>query len=253
MRAAGRITIKRKAVAGYTALPPSAAGGGSLSPWFSNVASFVQGLQGTLLAVTLASECTSASVELEAQAATGTGTAAASTTVPGGVMSLTSGATASSFRILRNKNGKTEPVIANMQTSKYAVATRAKILTTNATSMLYCCGLSDETTADLFLGQKTTVSGTNYVMVVNTTPLDTGVAFDTSANHTLLIIADGTNIQAYIGAADGSGLTAAGATVAQSNATSAPCAIRIAAFNQGTASNCAFNVDSILVLTERAA
>lgn len=255
MRSYGRITTKRRAVAGYTAIPKSVSGGGGISPWFSNVAAFVQGVQGTLVAATLASECTSLSVELEAQAATGTGTAAISTSIAGGVINLTSGATASSFRIARNKNGKTEPVVSNLQSAKYAIATRSKVVATNATSMLYMCGLSDETTADLFLGQKTSVSGTNWVLSVGVGPttLDTGVAFDTSADHTLVIIADGTNLRGYIGAADGTAITAAGATLAQNLAPSAAGAIRLASFNQGTASNCACSVDSILVLTERAA
>lgn len=233
----------------------SVGGGGNvgLAPWFSNVAAAMQKLQGTLVAATLVSECTSVSLELEAQAATGTGTAAVSASIAGGVVSSTSGVTMNSFRLLRNRNGKNEPVISNMQTAPWVVAVRTQLLQPGATSMLYQCGISDESAIDAFLGQKTTVSGTNYVMVVGSTTVDTGVAFDTSKDYTLIMFANGTAIQAYLGAADGTGIVAIGATIAQSHAANLPAAIRIAAFNQGTAANCAFNTDAILVLTERAA
>jgi hypothetical protein len=228
--------------------------GSSLSPWFSNVASFIQGKQGTLVAVTLASDCTSLSLEMEKQSAVGTGSATVVTSSPGGIFQTTSGATANGYNIIRNKNGATEPVVSNVRTAKWAIGTRSKIVTTAATFNIESCCISDEATFATYVGAIQATSGTNWcISVGSAAAVDLGVAFDTTNFHTLIMIADGSNITAYIGASDGTAIVQLGTAQAQSTAPNAAGACDFLAQNLATSAAVTAQLDSVIVLAERTA
>lgn len=222
----------------------------AITPWFSNVSTFIHATDGTLTATTLISDCVTAANELEITAGGG-GNTVVSTTLPGGVISVASAAGASTFQIARNRNGKANPITGNLQTTHWAVATRVRAIATGSTTMLYLDGISDESVADIFLGVRAATSTLDWTLSVGTANVDTGSSIDLSATHTFLMMADGTNIRGYFGVADGTGLAQIGTAVAQSNAPSAQGAIREAAFNQGAGGIVSFNLDAIMVMTPR--
>lgn len=225
-------------------------GSGGAAPWFSNLANFARTIDATLLAVPLASECSSLSLELMTAAAAGSGVAAPITTKSGGVISVKSGVTANSFPLLQSRNGITEAYIHNMRTAHYACATLTKIIATAATFELRQCCLTDNAT-NVYIGGIQATSGVNYVAQVNAVKVDTGIALDVAAQRTLLMVADGTNVRFYIGDANGNNMVLA-ATIAQVNASTSPAMYQAVAYNIGTPANVEFEVDSIIVLTQRA-
>lgn len=225
----------------------------AITPWFSTVSTFIHATDGTLTATTLISDCVSSANEMEIQA-TGGGNTVVSTTLPGGVFSVASAAGTGTFQIARNRNGRTNPITGNLQTTHWAVATRAQAVASGSTAMLYIDGLSDESAIDIFLGVRAGTSTLHWTLSAGTTGptnIDTGVSIDFTVSHTFLMMADGTNIRAYYGGADGTGLTQIGAALAQSNAPSAQGAIREAAFNQSAGGIVSFNLDAIMVMTPR--
>jgi len=230
-------------------------GAGAVAPWFSNVSQFIQSLQPTLLAATFASECVSLTQEIDSPAAAGTGAATLLTTSPGGIIRCATGATANSSKEVRSKNGVSEPVVHNVRTAKWASATKFKVIANAATFFHRLSCITDEATADTGLVLDQTVSGTNYCLKSGVAAaVDLGVAFDTTAWHTGLVIADATVLKAYIGNPDGTGLVQIGAVggVAQGTAPNAAGAWNFFPSNLGTAANVESHVDAALVLTERA-
>lgn len=227
-------------------------GSGAVAPWFTTVSAFIQGLQPTLLAATLATECQNLALELEASTAAGSGTCVVDTANPGGIIKSASGATGSSYRYVRNRSGAAAPVVSNTRTAKYACANRVKVVQVQATFAIDLCGFTDESTLGTTLGCLQAVSAVNYVLKVGShAGQNLGVAFSLGTWVTLAIIADGTNITAYLGAADGSGLTQMGSPQAQVTSPSAVGAWLVNAQNLGTAANVEAHVDAGLVLTER--
>lgn len=221
--------------------------------WFRNVSAFIQSQQSTLQVATLATECTQTGAELDVSAATGTGTCIPVTTLAGGVIRSASGATANSFRYLKNRGGATSPVVSNTRTAKYAVATRVRIVATAATFAIDLCGFTDEATFATAIEALQTVSAVNYVLHVGShAGQNTGVAFSVGTWVTLIMIADGTNIRAYLASAGGTGPTIIGVAQAQVTAPTAAGAFLINAQNLVTAANVSVDCDAALVLTERA-
>lgn len=230
-----------------------ALGNGVTLDWFGTASAFIQTKVPTLVAATFRSECTDSTQELESATLAGSGTITIIMTKSGGVISSASGATASSFRRLRSKNGILTPSVGNLRTMKWAIAVVAKVQATPATFNHILCDLSDETTADTYLGTLNSTSPTNWVGKVGTaSAVDLGVAFDTNW-HTLLQIADGTNVTYYLGNQDGSGMVQLGTPQAQSAAPNNPGCFSFYNLNLATAANAEGYVDKALVLTENPA
>jgi hypothetical protein len=233
--------------------PGAGGSGASLAPWFSNVAAFIQGLQPTLLAPTLVDECASLAVQLEVSGATGTGTCTVLTTATGGVIRTATGATIGSFRFAKNRGGVAAPVVSNTRTDKWAVATRCKIVATQANFAIDLCGFTDEATFGTSIAAISSVSAVNYILKVGShAGQNTGVAFAVGTWVTLAMIADGTSVRAYAGAASGSSLAIIGVAQAQVTAPTAPGAWLFNAQNLASAANVSADCDSVIVLTERA-
>lgn len=223
-----------------------------IAPWFSNVAAFMQSQIATLLAPTLASECESTDIELELSSTAGTGAAGVLTTLPGGIVFSRSGATANSFRIIRNRGGATAPVISNIRTQKWALATRVKIVQTQANFDMQLCSISDLATFGTYLGAISSVSGVNYVIKIGSAA---GVATSeplTTDWNTLILIADGALVRAYLADADGSGAVQIGTAQAQTTAPNAAGAWVFFHQNLASAANVEAYCDAVLVMTERA-
>lgn len=232
---------------------PTIATSGLTPVWFTNVATFIQGLQPTLTVPTLTTDCVSLGAELDTSAATGTGTCINATDQLGGVIKTASGVVLGSFRYAKNRGGATSPVVMNTRTSKYAVATLCKPVQIQATFALDLCGFTDEATFATAIECLQTVSATNYVLHVGShAGQDTGQAFVLGTYVTLVQIADGTNVRAYLGTAAGAGIVQIGTAQAQSTAPNAAGSWLFNAQNLGTAANVEAHCDAALVLTERA-
>ncbi len=230
-------------------------GGASLSPWFSNVAQFIQGKLGSLTAIPLASECSSLNLELESISVVGTATVGVVKTKSGGVIFSKTGGNANSYRIVRSKKGAQaadgEPQVKSLRTAKWAVATRTLIVQTQATFEIPLCNLTDELTSDSFLGLSSATSGTNWVIRIGAgTGIDTGVAFDAAHWYTPVLIADASLVTAYLLDGDGKYIATLG-TAAQSDAPNSPGCWDFYPQNKATAANVEAHVDCVMVLTER--
>jgi len=157
--------------------------------------------------------------EIDIATATGTGSTSLLTTVDGGVLFASGGASAGGLQIARNKNGNSGQYLAvNAKTSVYACVTRAQISQSSATATLKLCCISDELTGDIELGVIGATSAVNWSFVIfGAAAVDSGVAFDTNW-HDLLFIADGANIKFYVGDGTGNNFVQIGAAQPQSAA-----------------------------------
>lgn len=223
--------------------------------WFAATCAFVESIAPTLNTVTWSAEFMPNPPAAEVEIVTASGSAASSllTTVAGGVLNSQTGATANSAQLCRNKNGTASPanaLIVNMQTSSWAVATRAKIVATCATADLYLCGISDETVLTTYFGVHVAgTNGTTNLQLVTTASHDLGVAFTVGTYLDYLMIANGTTIQCYLGDGTGSAYVACGSPQAQNVLPTNNGHWVFEANNNATAANCACQADKAMVIT----
>jgi len=222
------------------------------SNWFAATLNFIETQIAALNTPVWTAEMTPnpGGAEIEIGGALGSGATSLLTTSPGGVLKVSSGATASSSQLARNKNGTASPaniIMPNMKTGSWAVVTRAKIVALHATADLYLCAISDETVLSTYFGVHGATSQTNLVLVT-TAPHDLGVALTIGTYLDYLMIADGTHIQPYLGDGTGKNYAACGSPQDQSvlptNAghwiTTSP--------NNGTASNAEHHIDKVMAV-----
>lgn len=222
MRQTGRITTKRRAVAGYTAIPGAAAAGLSTAAWFSNTLAFAKSISaGVVNCPMWSAELTPnpGGPEVEFLVAVSTGAAALLTTLEGGQLVASTGTTANSTAAFRQYHGATAPkamFAANMKTSTYVIACVVKIAALHNTCTLALCGMSDEAVLSSYLGVVGATSTTNLVLLT-TAAHDLGVALPATGTFAdLLIYADGTHLNCYLGDGTGTAYVAAGAAQDQS-------------------------------------
>lgn len=217
--------------------------------WLSRVADFVAAKSATLTNIAFRSTCNAIGGEVGLAAVSGTATSrmvrlSGSTNV---AIRTSSGTTANSFQRMHNNNlpivaGATiaNTLVSNGRTSLYAVATQVIIQAVNNTCDLTCCNMADEATADAYLGVTGATSQTNFSLKIGAAAaIDTGVAIATvgTTPHDLIMIADGTNINAYIDFA-----TTSVGTGLQNTAANAACLVNSYAFNGATASNVSYDL-----------
>lgn len=188
--------------------------------------------------------------EVEFGAAGGSASTAISQTLDGGVLVSSSGATGSSAQICRSKNSTASPKnyqAANMKTSVWAIATRAKVVAVNATCDLYMCAMSDETIRTVNLGIHGATSQTNWTYN-GAAIVDLGVAFTANVYADLMMIANGTTVQCYIGNGTGGSYSAVGSPQDQTGFPTNPGHLIFEATNGATASNVALHIDKAMAI-----
>lgn len=192
-----------------------------------------------------------AAAEIEIGAGVNSGVASLSTTVSGGVLDCTTSTSAgSSSGTTRAKNGTAAPAnnfTANMRTGTWSVATRAKILSTNATSDLFLCALSDEAVLSTYFGVHGATSQTN-LSFVSTAGHDLGVAFTANVYLDYMMIANGTTIQCYLGDGTGTAYLAVGTAQDQTVIPVNPGHWITSCLNNATAALAHFQIDKAIAL-----
>lgn len=195
----------REAHAGNAANSPPRASGGTVfyaDPWAAKVAAFVQSKVPTLTNSVFRSPCMGFSVEVERAAASGTGDVATLATENGGVWDVKSGATASSFRIVRNRDGAAAAgsqanLVSNIKTAKWAIGARVFIKTVLSTSTLDVLRMTDEATSEVTFGMLGATSTSFWSIVVGSaSAVSLGIA-PIAGWQTVVTIADGANVTAY--------------------------------------------------------
>lgn len=232
----------------------ASAGTSGTSPaalWYATVAAFAQTKLPTLVAVPFANEMqTQADPEMEQGPAVGSATITNQTSSPAGVIQLATGATANSARILRSLGHETAAYISNLRASKYAIATKVRIVVTQATFTFDLCSATDNIATGLTFGAIQAASNTNWACKLGAAAaVDLGVAFDTNW-HTLLLIADQVNITFYVGNGDASGIVQVGNPQSQAPMSTNSGYWQTLCQNLGTAASIAHNIDRAMVLTE---
>jgi len=211
--------------------------------WLTQMAAFVQAKDPTLTRVVFRSSCnTMADFDLATAVNSATSGLVA---IPGSnflKLRVSTGTSASSLQQVSQRNlavpaaaSTFTPIIANCRTSKFAVCTRTIINAINVTAQNICCNMTDQASADSYLGTVGATSQVNFCMKIGAAAaIDTGVAIGTlgTTEHDLIIIGDTTNINAYIDLA-----TTAVATGAQNTAANAAGHVNTYAVNGVTATN----------------
>lgn len=181
----------------YQAIPPVT----TTLDWRGPIATRIKALNSTLVRMACSSDCTSIAGTMLLDAAAGTGTVVPAASVEGGATRFSSGGTAGGSRVANlGANATIGTQAVNTRTSKWAVYTRAKIVTAVASGaeQAVMCGMID-TTNDNYIGQHASISTTNWVFRVGGgAATDTGVAFDNTAFHDLVIWNDGTTVRGLI-------------------------------------------------------
>lgn len=227
----------------YQAFPAASSGGGGFPEWLAEVNTFVLGKVSTLTALVMDSENQDSLIYT--LSATGTAGATVLAGSVGGVIQLNTGTTAGSIGKAINLNGTSKALVANGRTSKYAIVVEFKVQTAPLAGSAgqVITNMSDEATADSYIGIRVATSATNFTTVVGGAAHDTGVAFSTAAYHTMAQIGDGTNIKWYYD-------TVLIDTVAQSGAANAAAHLQVLANNGDQVVNNELRIDKIAVYTE---
>lgn len=206
MRQTGRITVKRKAVAGYTALPPSASGGGGASTWLSAMKAFAQAAYPTLNSDPFFADFAQGTTgDYSVVFQSGHGVVNVSGAFRGGVVEIDTGSTTVSGDKAGVSIKGTPVLVSNMLTgAPWFIAARAETVTgVDATGQAFpiCMALSPAGTPEPpFLGCYGPTSTTNYVFYASaTTQIDTGIAIVTSSFADFGIGFDGTTLVPYYG------------------------------------------------------
>lgn len=215
--------------------------------WGANAAAFVATKATTVTNVVFRSRCANAlTQELSAATVSGSGAVAQNTSAVGGVISTTTGTTASSRAYFTNAGKLT--YVPNLRTAKYAVVTRAKIISVNATCTLILGDATDTSTSDNYFGVLGATSTANYVFIVGAVTQNTAVAIDNSY-HTIAMIADGTNVSLW----NVDTGVQIGTNIAQSNAATVAGHFRFDMLNGTTTTAVAADIDDAMFITEQAA
>jgi hypothetical protein len=234
----------------------TALGGGpesSALSWISTVADFVAGKDALLTKVNWWSGCNSFD-GIDRAPATGTTGAAELVRITGSTnlkLRGSSGTGANSFRTIRNRAyaraaaaSVQDDLCANVRTSRWALASKVIINAVNATCSLYGINMTDEATADCYLGVAGATSQVNFALKVGSAGAqDTGVAIGTlgTTEHTLIMVCDGTTVSAYIDL-----VSAAVASGASNTAANAAGHFGSLASNGATASNVSIDLLSVV-------
>ena len=258
MKSTGRITTKRRAVAGYTALPPSTGGGtggGGPYNWFTSTLTFASSISSAAINNPVWwAEMTPnpGGPEIEVVSQNLGGTMALSTILVGGQLLGASNTTANAVATARQFHGTTAPnacFCPNMKTSSYVLATRAKIVALNATCSLQMCSWTDETVLTCFLGVVGATSQTNLTLTTTST-VDLGIALPATGTYAdFLIYANGTTIQCYLGDGTGNNYVAAGAPQSQTGLPTNPGHWFASVGNGATTTNAAATWDKAFAIT----
>jgi hypothetical protein len=165
--------------------------------------------------------------------------------VPGGVCRITSGASAT-LATARNVGAVVGAVggdfVSNVKTDPFALYVRAKAVLNPGGSDVRVCNIADEANYNLGIGL---VGSSNWQLRIGAANTDLGAPAGTTLFHDLLIISDGTNLYTYVDYVllNTTLLSGLSAAFAHSGHINLLC---------GT-TNCAFDVDKVLVVTAAAA
>lgn len=225
----------------YQAIPPTTAGG--VPAWLSAASAFALSKIPTVTALPMSSENQDSLIYTLAVVGTGAATVLGSSN--GGAIQLNSGATAGGQGKAINLNGGSKALVSNARTQKYVLYARTKIVAGVAgTGVIVLLNMTDEATADSYIGIRAATSTTNYTTLVGATIHDTGVAFDTTSYHDFYQVGDGTTITWYI---DGVVVD----TAAQSSSANAAGRLQILATNGDQNANAEINIDRFACFTEK--
>lgn len=217
--------------------------------WLSSIADFVATKDATLNKIRFWTQCNNMT---DLEIGTGTATTGAANVVrtPGSTnlkLRFSSGTTANAFQQLRNRTlavsggaSQFDNLIANCRTTPFAMACQCIVNAVNATAVMPILNISDEATADSYLGVVGATNQTTFSMKLGAAgAADTGVAIGTLGTtvHTLIVHSDGTNYRAYIDLN-----TTAVATVLSSNAANAAGHMTAYANNGATTTNVEFEL-----------
>ena len=192
----------------------AAVGGGTCQDdaaltWLSTIADFVAARNASLTRVMFRSTCNTLNGEVEV-GTPNTGVAGLARITGSNFLKFrtSSGTAANSFAYLRARSiavaggaSTFAPLVANCRTTPFAVAMRGIVRAVNNTCQLIMANMTDESTADAFLGVVGATSQTNFSLKIGAgAAVDTGVAIGTLGvtEHDLIIISDGTTLSAYI-------------------------------------------------------
>ena len=210
--------------------------------WFFTAGDLIRGVVPTLTTCPLRSDCQDMTF-LEA-AVTGTGVAAPLAGATGGQITVSSGATAGGIGNLRNAGSATIGLVPNLRTSKYALASRARLVTLpTGAGGFFLARMSDLGASNVGFLVIPSFNPTNYVAICGGAFADTGVPFGTTTSRSFYVVADGANVRYYI---DGTLV----ATVTQLGAAVAAGRVDCNAYNAATAEVVSFHVDKLAVFTE---
>lgn len=212
--------------------------------WLATIAAFAIAKDPTLVNVAYRNNLSDWST-MELGTATGTTGRAQLIQLPTGLMALKifSGTGATSFQQVRGPKvkavsagvGAMDNPIANGRTTPFLVACKTVVDAVNATASMPILNVTDEATADSFLGVVGATSQVNFCQKIGAAAaVDTGIPFGTlgTTEHDLIHWNDGTNYRAYIDMA-----TTAVATTLSANAANGACRMSSYALNNATATN----------------
>lgn len=224
-------------------------GGGGAAPWFTNLANFARTVDPLLVAVPFVTECNSLTQECAVNSVAGSGSVLVGLLKSAGYFIIKTGASANSFQLVNSKDAFGSTYIANVRTSHWAVATLFQIIQTQVTGDFRLTGLADNANI-LCFGFNPAIHATNYSTTIGGTTAASTIPIDLVAQHSGLMVNDGTNIKSYVGASDGTGLVLA-TTIPSINAPTTSAIWSATVNNLATAANCEFHLDAAMVLTGR--
>lgn len=168
--------------------------------WLTDVSAFVIGLDPTLTKIPFVSPCETYA-ELDPDSFVNSGRALCKLSTDRTYIGLESGATGSSSGRFRNRSiaragaaSVAHNLIANGQTSHWAAAAKFIIRSVNATGTAWIINITDETTANAYVGVNGATSTANYTLAGT----DSGDPIDLGGEHTLVMWQNGTNVRAYL-------------------------------------------------------
>jgi hypothetical protein len=241
----GGVTYQRVDGAAKTALGGGASGQEAASlAWLATIAAFAAAKDPTLVNVAYRNNLSDWST-MELGSVTGTTGRATLVQLPTGLVALKlfSGTGATSFQQVRAPRTRAvaagasivDNPIANARTTPFLMACRCIVDAVNVTANMPILNMTDEATADAYLGVVGATSQVNFSQKIGAAAaVDTGVAIGTlgTTEHDLIMWSDGTNYRAYI-----DGNTTAVATTLSANAANGACHLTSYPNNQATATN----------------
>lgn len=218
----------------------------------STVAPFMAARDATLVKMAYWAPCSRLGGELAVGLPTSSG---AVYLVPGvgakdWVTRVESGTTISSVRVVRTPNATAgsasafQNLVANCRTTKYGLWIRCRPIAITATAGAPIANITDEATADSYVGFVGATSTTNFSSKIGAAAAqDTGVALGAPGTiHDIYWINDGTNIKSYFN--DSASAATSGASLTAANAAGH---WQANGNNGATAANCGFDVLGVAV------